>query len=528
MAELSRSPANITEQNDIGAGPYLARVVNHLDPSFMGDLEVTLLRQQGNTNADENQTYVVRYASPFFGVTGFEFMGNNKADFNDTQKSYGMWAIPPDVGVTVLVAFADGDPSQGYWFACVPPRFANQMVPSIGGTTEVELTDADKKKYNTKMPLPTGEVNKRINGNPGEKDETMLDTDKIKKAVHPMADVFLQQGLLEDDARGITTSSARREVPSMVFGLSTPGPLDRREGAKKANIGKIQDATVAPVPVSRLGGTTITMDDGDDRYHRKTPASQGPVEYVDIVNAKTGEKSEATIPYNEYFRIRTRTGHQILMHNSEDLIYIGNAKGSAWVELTSNGKIDIYAADSISIHTEADLNIRADRDINMEAGRNINMKAETGRWQVEVNTDLNFLVANDAKITVGSDYNLLVGADTKISSVGKFNVNSNGDNILSTGGSTNIGSAVNHVESAGKIYMNSSVTAVPAETAAFVQPLELRDNISVSTEVGWNPKKYVAGTTKSIMKRIPQHEPWPLHENMAPQLLTPDQTDREA
>jgi hypothetical protein len=26
---------------------------------------------------------------------------------------------------------------------------------------------------------------------------------------------------------------------------------------------------------------------------------------------------------------------------------------------------------------------------------------------------------------------------------------------------------------------------------------------------------------------LPMHEPWLLHENMAPQLLTPEQTDRE-
>ena len=71
-------------------------------------------------------------------------------------------------------------------------------------------------------------------------------------------------------------------------------------------------------------------------------------------------------------RLRTRTGHQILMHNTEDLIYVGNAKGTAWIELSSNGKIDIYARDSISVHTENDLNFTADRDINFQAGREFN------------------------------------------------------------------------------------------------------------------------------------------------------------
>jgi hypothetical protein len=522
MAEFKRSGYDETSSADIGTGPYLARVISHLDTTFMGDLEVTLLRDSGNTMGEDSETYTVHFASPFFGVTPYEFMGQNKTDFNDTQKSYGMWMVPPDVGVTVMCTFVNGDPSQGYWFACIPPKFANQMVPAIAGTTQVELTDDDKKKYNTKMPLPTGEYNKKINA----KTEDSIDVDKLTKPVHPVAEAFLKAGLLEDDVRGITTTTARREVPSMVFGISTPGPLDRRLNAKKGFIGKVNDQTTVPVPVSRLGGTTFVMDDGDDRYQRVKPANQGGMEYVDITEQKTGQTSQPDIPYNEYFRVRTRTGHQILMHNSEDLIYIANAKGTAWVELTANGKIDIYAADSISIHTETDLNIRADRDVNIEAGRNINMRTETGRWHAEVATNLEFLVNSEAKITVGENFQLLVGKSTKISSNTNCEINTNGDNLFSAGANTNIGSGGNHVESATDIFMNSQA-ATPASTADFVQPLELRDNPAVSTEVGWNPKKYQAGVTKSIMKRMPMHEPWLLHENMAPQLLTPDQPDRE-
>ena len=82
MAQLKRTSTNITQRADIGTGPYLAKIVSHLDPTFMGSLEVTLLRQQGNILGDENQTYVVRCATPFFGSTPFEYMGNNKADFN--------------------------------------------------------------------------------------------------------------------------------------------------------------------------------------------------------------------------------------------------------------------------------------------------------------------------------------------------------------------------------------------------------------------------------------------------------------
>lgn len=545
MAQQRRLPVNVTNKATVGTGPYLARVVSHLDPTFMGNLEVTLMREQGNKLGDATQTYIVRYASPFFGSTAFEFMGLNSASksstfdaFNDTQKSYGIWFVPPDVGVNVLVIFVDGDPSQGFWFACVPPRFANHMVPAIAASLENDIDQADKKKYNTTLPLPVAEINKKVNSG-----EQRIDIDKIKKPVHPIADRFLTQGLLEDDIRGFTTSSARREVPSAVFGISTPGPLDKRANAKKAPIGKIQGPSQTSVSVSRLGGTQLVMDDGDDRYQRKKPAGelgQGSA-YADIL---AGEKGDPTIPYSEYFRIRTRTGHQLLLHNSEDLIYIGNARGTAWVELTSNGKIDIYAQDSVSVHTENDLNIRADRDINLEAGRNINFRTETGRWHADIATDLEFYVANDAKVTIdnnldlrvttdtkvltGSNLDLKVGADNKITTVGNLDIRTGGNTKLTAGGNTDIKTGGNHTESATRIDMNSSPAAIAEEAAEAVvlEKLSLKQNIKTSTSTGWE-KKYQDIPIESIMTRIPMHEPWALHENFAPDQLTPDKTDRE-
>jgi hypothetical protein len=541
MAFEKRSAVNSSNQRDIGNGPYLARIISHLDPSFMGGLEVTLLRDQGNTMGNDSQTYTVRCATPFFGNTGFEFMGQNTANpsrtqgeqalnqqgtagsssfdaYNDTQKSYGMWMVPPDVGVTVLVVFVDGDPSQGYWIGCVPPKFANHMVPALGGSTEVDLDQASKQKYNTKQPLPVAEINRRING----KGDQVVDPEKIKKAVHPIADRFLEQGLLEDDIRGVTTTSSRREVPSMVFGISTPGPLDRRDGAKKANIGTQNGRTNAPVPVSRLGGTQFVMDDGDDRFQRSTPAGVGPVKYASVLN---GEKGEPTIPYNEYFRVRTRTGHQLLMHNSEDLIYIGNAKGTTWIELTSNGKIDIYAQDSISIHTQNDLNIRADRDINLEAGRNFNVKTQGGRCQMDIATDWKVTVGQNNQITVGQNWEHVVGAASKITTAAGLDIATTGDNKFSASGSTHIASGGRHYETATRIDMNGPPAAT-ATAASPVTPLNQHFSPSTNTAAGWSAK-YQDGTIGSIMKRIPMHEPWILHENLAPQLLTPDQTDRE-
>jgi hypothetical protein len=196
-----------------------------------------------------------------------------------------------------------------------------------------------------------------------------------------------------------------------------------------------------------------------------------------------------------------------LLHNSEDLIYIGNSRGTAWVELTSNGKIDVYAQDSISIHSENDVNIRADRDINFEAGRNVNTKAAGGNIQIEAVGNLNLIAAQNGKITVGAGFDLVSGSGTKLSSGGATNIKSSDTNI--DGGNINLNSGL-------------AVAATPAST------LKTHANIKTSSSSTWgNKKRYSAGTLDSIMKRIPMHEPWALHENQAPTLLTPKNTDRD-
>ena len=430
-------------------GPFLARVVSHLDPTYMGILEVEILRPAGGDGV-ESQLHQVKYMSPFYGITGVKHVQADPNDYNNTQKSYGMWMIPPDPGTTVIVFFIDGDPRQGYWMGCVQDENANFMVPGIAAT--------QNNVEGTYTRAPVAEYNKQLN-------DTPTDPTVIKKPTHPLADVLNSQGLIKDDIRGITTSSARREAPSMVFGISTPGPLDKRSGAKQGPIGKLEHL-IPNAPVSRLGGTTFVMDDGDDKWLRKTTAGKGPPEYAAVEQGDYSGKPD--IPHNELVRIRTRTGHQILMHNSEDLIYITNSRGTAWIELTSNGKIDIYAQDSISMHTANDINFIADRDINFNATGNININSGISMYA-------------SAKKT----FEVSTGTDVKLTAKGNSHINS-----------------AHHYETAGIIDMNGPAAA--KATAANLpvrvpqtEPWEGHENLDPASVTPDKTKATATGPVKS-------------------------------
>jgi len=457
-------------------GPYEAIVTSHLDAKYSGSLEVELLKAgvSGNDPFEAGQRVLVKYCNPFYGITSYNGVTPNHS-YEDSQQSYGMWFVPPDVGVKVLVIFVEGNINKGYWFGCVQAENQNFMLPD--GRAVTTYTDVNDDVSLRGKKLPVGEYNKKLIDNT----RNLTDTTKFLKPINQQfVDILNNQGLLEDETRGLTTSSARREVPSSVFGISTPGPLDKR-GNSRGKGGRYY---------SRLGGSSIVMDDGDDKFLRKTSASEGPAEYVNQFTAEEGDTADETIPHNELVRIRTRTGHQILLHNSEDLIYIGNAKGTTWIELTANGKIDVYAKDSISFHTEADFNFKADRDVNIEAGRNVNIKSALNTT-IE-STELSLKANSNGYITVGSQLHENIGTDY----------------FFTLGGDSHTVKADGKTDHATPSSRSSSTSANSA--------------ISVS-----NLTTFVLPETESIMKRVPQHEPWPQHENLNPSNVSSDLTDRE-
>jgi hypothetical protein len=76
---------------------------------------------------------------------------------------------------------------------------------------------------------------------------------------------------------------------------------------------------------------------------------------------------------DQLVRLRTAGGHQILMHDTEETIYISHAKGNSWVELTKDGSINIYSKTGFNLRSEGDVNIHSDKNINLNAGGNVNV-----------------------------------------------------------------------------------------------------------------------------------------------------------
>ena len=361
-ASTAKAPGNDTQWSGENAGPYIGVVKNNTDPLKMGRLQVNIPSLSKTSDPVSGNLITCEYLSPFYGAKDVRYNLPGSTKYEHSQHSYGFWAVPPDIGTRVLVIFAEGKMDQAFWIGCVLEPLINHMVPGIassektwdkssGGPAGQFSSDVDKMDtYGTKV-VPSGEINRSIPG------VTATNYDSLNKPIHPLAEVLQKQGLSEDTIRGTTTSSARRETPSSVFGISTPGPIDRTttqqsEGTKDTNKKDF---------VTRKSGHTFVMDDGDANGN------------------------------NQLTRLRTASGHQLLMHDTQGIVYIANASGNAYIEMQANGRIDVYSGvGGINLRTEGDFNLHSDLNINMHANGQIRMSSAKEMIQ-----------SADAVVTVG-------------------------------------------------------------------------------------------------------------------------------
>jgi hypothetical protein len=300
-------------------GVYVGVVKKNDDPQYMGRLKV-YIKEFGGDPELESTWISVSYASPFAGSTSIHKQGTNYPEYEDTIISYGFWAVPPDLDSLVLVAFGSGKVDDGYWFACLYQRNAHVNVPGIPA----------KRTYDGEN-IPAASKNHRD-----------PDPDLEKYVTHkPLYSALKRQGLKDDPLRGLTSSSAKRETPSRVFGMLTPGQHQ------------------------------FVMDDGDE-------------------NGK-----------NRQIRLRTTNGTEILLDDVAGHIYLISKNGENWVEMSADGRIHVWGSGDISVRSEQNINLYADKDVNIEAGNNVNVKALTGSTSFESAIDFNSLVGSKTRLTSG-------------------------------------------------------------------------------------------------------------------------------
>ena len=443
-------------------GPFVGRIVNTVDLTRTGRLQVFIEQFASGRPATNPETWRwVRYLSPFYGATEKTSTSAGVGTYPGNQQSYGMWFTPPDIGTSVMCFFVEGDPDKGYYIGSIIEDSLNHMLPAIGAAKEGQYVTQNKSQaeYFANAPqLPVTEINsanKEINKNPRFFEQP--------KPVHSFqAAIFFQQGLDKDPERGPIISNAQRESPSTVYGISTPGQPIYQGGAdpntirQKLNSGELKPQDVKVI--GRKGGHTLVMDDGD----------------LDGNNA--------------LLRLRTAKGHQIMMNDSENFFQFIHSNGQTWIELGSEGTVDVFSTNSVNVRTKGTINLHADKDINMFAGGNINMKSNAAT-NIGAVTTMN--MASQGAMTIYSQAPIGIRSDGSLA-------------LKSQSGSWNGGSALKF--KASRIDLNGGSAAdvkIPK-----LYPKTTLDDTTFDNSSGWEVK---VNGLESIVTRAPTHEPYPYH-----------------
>ena len=458
MATSSRRIGNNSSKSDLPekAGgvrvekyPYIGIVKNNQDPTRTGRLQVWIPDFGGDENDPANWKPVSQ-ASPYMGTTqGFD-QGN---DFGSVPHTYGMWMVPPDIGNMVIVLFIGGRTDDGYWIGCINPAVSIHMMPAIGGSRNVDfdsISDPNiKKVVKQGQLLPVAEYN--TNEITGLEGGSVLGN---KKPIHEIIfKTLLEQGLDNDTTRGVITSSAQRETPSNVFGISTPGrPIEDPANQVSRILG--QDYTADEFEnacLTRQGGHTFVMDDG------------------------------SWLDEDQLIRLRTAKGHQILMHDTEETLYIANFNGSVWMEFTTDGDFNVFSAGGVAIRTEGDINLHTDENMNLHVEKALNIRA--GSMQIDTGS---------FKVNVGTTF-VLNSPTTNFKNT-DFNVDSSGSISLKAGPLIQLNAADVKLRPGGG-------TSVDAPTLIPVN--DLGDTSPTNGQWLTHP-----GKLKSIVNIAPTHEPF--------------------
>jgi hypothetical protein len=142
--------------------------------------------------------------------------------------------------------------------------------------------------------------------------------------------------------------------------------------------------------------------------------------------------------------------------------------------------------------------------------------------QVETTDNFNLIIGADGVITTTGNLQINTTGMNNLTSIDSTNINSSVKLNLASGEDTNILAGAKFTQNAAAYYSlpggggNGAVTEVAA-VASTASVLPTFDNI------------YNAAGDKvvSIIKRVPNAEPWPQHENLDPATMTAEKTDRE-
>lgn len=442
-------PSAKTASSDIFA---IGTVVDTNDPMQWGRVRVVVQSWGDSWGHQTDGMPWAMYVSPVGGQTS---VGTRGAGIQQTEGgiSYGMWAIPK-VGAQVLVISLDEDHQQRLYLGCVFDAFTTNTMPH--GRWMFEDHPELSNKPNAKPYGPYSASDKLIQPLAGN----------LKQA-------FNNKDGFEWQTRAADYSASRVDVSQLHN--TTSNVQDDKSFDSKGWVSTQGYQTSRLDPHSKAGKT-------DKNYDSQVYSFTSP----GFHSMSMDDRME-----NCRMRFRTMSGHQILLDDTNERIYIATAKGNNWIEMDQAGNIDMFTTNKVNIRAEQGINLTSDKEIRMYAKQGIHMHSDKdirmhGTEDIHIQTSKNLRTRSGQSTLIQSDRNLNVttSGDFKLFSTGATNISADGALLLTTAAAYNVNAGGNVLVTGTQIHLNGPVAAKAAKAVKAAELAALYTN------------------------RIPAHEPW--------------------
>ena len=480
--------------------PSVGIVINTDDPLQQGRVQVFCPAYGDNPKKMLHLPWCA-YASPFGGsIKNDKFTRGAKVGPEKSTGAihYGMWAVP-EQGAHVVVGCLDGDSRRRFYFGCLPEHqethtlFHGRFRWGDGGIPDGPLTsdnepiepiytnygkafqdDRTSREWKTRgAEYQATAVREDVGENPNDTKTTYLDQ-QYDKISEAEQDGWVKPILGAHGYDWTGLKNLGEFLSSRAYGFSSPG------------------------------FHSWSMDDR---------------------------------AFNCRFRLRSATGHQIILDDTNERIYVMTNQGKCWIEMDSSGNIDIHSDKRISMHAKQDINfsteetfrVHAKKGIHLYAGNNtgqenlpnapnageIRIQAEDDfhmitrknmRWLsfedslfeiggkkcetigessfLQVEEDINIITnTGDFNLTVTGDLNEIINGNTKLLSLGTMMLASTGNaQIHSFTGKLDIGAllsmSLKSILDQINIAAYSSVTTIPDADPVLEAPTPFDPDVS--------------------------------------------------
>lgn len=317
------------------SGLTLGVVVDTDDPLQGGRLRIFCPSLNDNPKKPQHLPWA-NYISPFGGIINNSQYYRGTDENNATSEGsvhYGFWAIP-EMGAHVLVGCIDGDPRRRFWIGCMPEH--QQTNTQFHGRYRWDKGKVEGPLTNSGQPI-----------------QPLYDN--LKKAFNDENDSPEFRSRAAD-----YQPSANDENVGQVPNSKLKESLDQQNEQIRANDPDTwEHATLGAQGYDWSGFKQLGAIMSSRVYGMSTPG----------MHAFTMDDR----PFNSRMRLRTNAGHQILMDDTNERIYISTAEGNTYMEFDKAGNIDVYAARRLSFHAENDINFQSDKSFRVLAKEGIYM-----------------------------------------------------------------------------------------------------------------------------------------------------------